>query len=69
MVKNENFQCPSEREGPEDFKNHPTFDPSVIFGGVMASQTWEHFFWDTLYIIFGIKKFHELTIKRLHAVS
>ena len=49
MVKNENFQCPSERGGPEDFKNHPNFDPSTIFGGVTASQTWEHFFWDTLY--------------------
>ena len=43
MVKNEKFQCPSERGGPEDFKNHPTFDPSAIFGEFMASQTWEHF--------------------------
>ena len=50
MVKNEKFQCPSERGGPEDFKNHPTFVSSAFFGGVMASQTWEHFFWDTLYI-------------------
>ena len=49
MVKNEKFQCPSERGGPEDFKNHPTFVPSAILGGVMASQTWGHFFWDTLY--------------------
>ena len=49
MVKNEKFQCPSERGGPEDFKNHPSFVPSAIFWGVMASQTWEHFFWDTLY--------------------
>ena len=47
-AKNEKFQCPSEREGPEDFKNQPTFVPSAILGGVMASQTWEHFFWDTL---------------------
>ena len=50
MVKNEKFQCPSERGGPEDFKNHPTFVPSAILGGVMASQTWELFFGDTLYI-------------------
>ena len=50
MVKNEKFQCPSERGGPEDFKNHPTFVSSAIFGGAMASKTWEHFFWDTLYI-------------------
>ena len=49
MVKNDKFQYLSERGGPEDFKNHPTFVPSAIFGGVMASQTWEHFFWDTLY--------------------
>ena len=41
MVKNKK----SERGGPEDFKNHPTFVPRV-----MASQTWETFFWDTLYI-------------------
>ena len=54
MVKNEKFQCPSERGGPEDFKNHPTFVPSAIFGGVMASQTWEHFFWDTLYTLYLI---------------
>ena len=44
MVKNEKFQCPSERGGPEDFKNHPTFVSSAFLGGVMASQTWEHFF-------------------------
>ena len=25
MVKNEKFQCPSERGGPEDLKNPPTF--------------------------------------------
>ena len=50
IVKNEKFQCPSESWGPEDFKTHPTFVLSAIFGGVMASQTWEHFFWDTLYI-------------------
>ena len=37
------FQSPSERELPEDFRNYPTFAPSAIFGGVMASQTWEHF--------------------------
>ena len=43
MVKNEKFQCPSERGGPEDFKNHPTFVPGAILGGVMASQTWKHF--------------------------
>ena len=44
MVKDEKFQCPSERGGPEDFKNHPTFVSIDIFGGVIASQTWEHFF-------------------------
>ena len=44
MVKNEKFQCPSERGGPENFKNHPTFVPSAILGGVMASQTWETLF-------------------------
>ena len=44
MVKNEKFQCPSERGGPEDFKNHPTFVPSAIFGGVMASQNMVNFF-------------------------
>ena len=49
MVKNEKFQYPAERGEPEDFKNHPNFVPSAIFEGVMASQTWEHFFWDTLY--------------------
>ena len=44
MVKNEKFQCPSERGGPEDFKNHPTFVPMAIFGGVMASQNMVNFF-------------------------
>ena len=44
MVKNEKFQCPSERGGPENFKNHPTFVPSAIFGGVMASQNMVNFF-------------------------
>ena len=44
MVKNEKYQCPSARGGPEDFKFHPTFVSSAIFGGVMASQTWEHLF-------------------------
>ena len=29
---------------PDDLENHPTFVQSDIFGGVMASQTWEHFF-------------------------
>ena len=43
MVKNEKFQCPSESWGPEDFKTHPTFVLSAIFGGVTASQTWETF--------------------------
>ena len=33
MVKNEKIQCPSERGGPEDFKNHPTFVPSAILRG------------------------------------
>ena len=45
MVKNEKFQCPSERVGPEDFKNYPTFVPTAIFGGVMASQNMGNFFW------------------------
>ena len=44
MVKNEKFQCPSERGGPEDFSNYPTFVPSAIFGGVMASQNMVNFF-------------------------
>ena len=44
MVKNEKFRCPKEKGVPEDLKNHPTFVPSAIFGGVMASRTWEHFF-------------------------
>ena len=44
MVKNENFQCPSERGGPEDLKNHPTFVSKAIFGGVMASQNMVNFF-------------------------
>ena len=44
MVKNEKFQCPSERRGPEDFKNYPTFVPTAIFGGVMASQNMGNFF-------------------------
>ena len=44
MVKNEKFQCPSERGGPENFKNHPTFVPSATFGGVMASQNMVNFF-------------------------
>ncbi len=44
MVKNEKFQCPSERGGPENVKNHPTFVPSAIFGGVMASQNMVNFF-------------------------
>ena len=44
MVKDEKLQCASERGGPEDFKNHPTFVSIDIFGGVIASQTWEHFF-------------------------
>ena len=55
MVKNEKFQCQSERGGPEDLKNYPTFVPSAIFGGVMASQTWGTFFWDTLYV-FVVRK-------------
>ena len=46
MIKNEKF--PSERGGPEDFKNHPTFVPKAILGGVMASQNMVNFFWDTL---------------------
>ena len=45
MVKTEKFQCPSERGGPEDLKNHPTFVPSAIFGGVMAPQNMVNFFW------------------------
>ena len=44
MVKNEKFQCPSERGGPEDFKTHPTFFSSAIFQGVMASQNMVNFF-------------------------
>ena len=44
MVKNEKFQGPSERGGPEDFRNHPTFVPSAIFGGVMAPQNMVNFF-------------------------
>ena len=44
MVENEKFQCPSERGGPEDFKNHPTFVSKAIFGGVMASQNMVNFF-------------------------
>ena len=31
--------CSSERGLPEVFKTHPTFVPSVILVGVMASQT------------------------------
>ena len=44
MVKNEKFQCPSESWGLEDFKTHPTFVLSAIFGGVMASQNIGNFF-------------------------
>ena len=39
MVKNEKFLFPSEREYPEDFKNHPIFVTSAFIVGVMA---WEH---------------------------
>ena len=35
-VENEKFQCPLEREIPEDFETHPTFIPSVILKGVMS---------------------------------
>ena len=45
MVKNEKFQFPSEREFPEEFKNHPTFVTRAFMVGVMASERWEHFFW------------------------
>ena len=55
MVNNEKFQCPSERGGPEDFSNYPTFVPSAIFGGVMASQNMVNFFWDTLYVFMNHK--------------
>ena len=34
MVKMEKFKWPSQRELPEDLKNHITFDPSDIFGGL-----------------------------------
>ena len=44
MVKNEEFQCPSESWVPEDFKTHPTFVLSAIFEGVMASQNMGNFF-------------------------
>ena len=64
MVKNEKFQCPLERGGPEDFKNHLTFVPSTIFGGVMAFQTWEHFFWDTLYIYLSGFTYHQAHYQR-----
>ena len=39
MVKIEQFQCSSERRLPGVIKTQPTFAPTVIFGGVMASQT------------------------------
>ena len=42
------FQFPSERALPEVLKTHLTFNTSALFVGVMASQTWEPFFWDTL---------------------
>ena len=50
MIKNEKIQCLSERGGPEDFKNHPTFVPKAIFGGVMASQNMVNFFGGALYV-------------------
>mgnify|MGYP001320049785 CR=1 FL=1 len=34
-----------------DFKTHLTFDYSAIFARVIASQTWENNFWDTLYLM------------------
>ena len=54
MVKNEKFQCPSERGAPEDFKNHPTFVSSAIFWGAMASQNGNIFF-GTPCTILGLK--------------
>ena len=43
MVKMKNFSA-HQKEEDEDFKNHPTFVPSAIFGGVMASQNMVNFF-------------------------
>ena len=50
MVQIKKCQCPSVRALPEVLKTHLTLNSSVIFVGAMASQTWESFFWDTLYI-------------------
>ena len=36
------------RGGPEDFKNHPTFVSSAIFGGVYGLTNMGTFFRDTL---------------------
>ena len=45
------------RGGPEDFKNQLTFVSSAIFGGVMASQTWEHFRLEILVTLYSAQPF------------
>ena len=43
-VEIEKFQCPSERELPEEFETHPTFIPSGILEGVKAILNMGAFF-------------------------
>ena len=54
MVKNEQFQCPSERGGPDNLKNHPAFVPEAIFGGVKASQNMVNFFLGHPVLLLGV---------------
>ena len=50
--QNAKFQCLSDAEFPEFFKNGLTFDPSPFLLGVMVKKPWHNFFWDTLYIFY-----------------
>ena len=47
--QNAKFQCLSDAEFPEFFKNGLTFDPSPLLLGVIVKKLWHNFFWDTLY--------------------
>ena len=43
--QNAKFQCLSDAEFPEFFKNGLTFDPSPFLLGVMVKKPWHNFFW------------------------
>ena len=49
------FQCLSDAEFPEFFKNGLTFYHSPFLLGVIVKKPCPHFFWDTLYILHCIE--------------